>query len=260
MPVPVLMYHHVAPHPGDLVTVTPEVFEGQMYYLAQKGIRTLTLDELMAVMAGTLRLKEKAVVITFDDAWLDNFLFAYPILLKYGLKATIFIVTDRSDAASLHAGGATPGPVPRHREAMQLASGSEAHRVVLGWEQLREMMASGLVECHSHTMSHARCAELSPEALREELALSRQLIEERLGKPCPYLCWPFGSVNEAAVAQARAAGYRGLFTTELGVVSRRSNPLAIKRVVVKDNVSWFKARLRTYTNPLAAALYLFLKR
>lgn len=260
MPVPVLMYHHVAPRPGDLVTVTPEVFEGQMRHLAEQGIRTLTLDELMDYQAGTLRLEGKAVVITFDDAWLDNLVYAYPILLKYRLKATIFVVTGWSENASLDPPAEVGTDIPRHGESKQLATGPQAHRVVLGWEQMKQMMASGLIEFHSHTVTHPKCGEIDGETLREELVASRETMAARLGKETRYLCWPYGSHSDAAVAQARAAGYCALFTTLPGVASKGGDPLHIKRIVVKDKVDWFKARVRTYTSPLRAALYLALKK
>ncbi|HXW68843.1 MAG TPA: hypothetical protein VEJ88_04480, partial [Dissulfurispiraceae bacterium] len=65
--MPVLMYHHVNPHKGDIVTVTPEVFEGQMRYLSEAGYKALTLDELVSYIAGETVLKQRAVAVTFDD-------------------------------------------------------------------------------------------------------------------------------------------------------------------------------------------------
>ena len=79
-PVPVLMYHHINPHKGDMVTITPEAFEGQMEYLYRAGYRTLKIAELIAYINGGLTLTQKAAVITFDDGWLDNYMYAFPIL------------------------------------------------------------------------------------------------------------------------------------------------------------------------------------
>ena len=143
---------------------------------------------------------------------------------------------------------------------MRLVARKTCHGVVLTWDLVREMAASGLVEFHSHTLDHPKCGELAADELRNQLLQSRQVIEERLGRPCPFLCWPYGNVSEAAVAQARAAGYTGLFTTRLGVARKGADPLAIRRVVVKDKVTWFKSRVLMYTNPVAAACYLAMKR
>ncbi len=71
-PVPVLTYHHVNEHKGDMVTVTSEVFERQMRYLRDSGYRTLRAGELLAYINGGLSLDEKAVMVTFDDGWLQT--------------------------------------------------------------------------------------------------------------------------------------------------------------------------------------------
>jgi len=58
-PVPVFMYHHVSPHKSDMVTVTPDVFEAQMRFLAEAGYKTLSADELVEFAGGNLVIKEK---------------------------------------------------------------------------------------------------------------------------------------------------------------------------------------------------------
>ena len=61
-----------------MVTVTPEVFEKQMEHLYKSGYKTLTLDELLSYINGDLIPEQKAVVVTFDDGWLDNYIYAFP--------------------------------------------------------------------------------------------------------------------------------------------------------------------------------------
>lgn len=259
LPIPVLMYHHVNPLKGDMVTVTPEIFDGQMCYLSKSGCRTLTIDELASYIAGNTILKQKAAVITFDDGWLDNFLFAWPILEKYGINAAVFIVTDWVEGASAEA-SAIPESVPTHSESKQLIAGGQYRRVVLNWDLIRKMAGSGLVKFYSHTRSHPDCDQLSPSDLVNELAVSKTVIEERLKQPCPYLCWPKGKYNVPAVKIAGDAGYRALFTTNPGVATSATDPLAISRIVVKDGIGWFKKRLMIYTNQLLSELYLKIKK
>jgi hypothetical protein len=89
--VHVLTYHHINPHAGDIVTVTPEVFAAQMDYLADSGFTTLSIDELMKFLRSGEATCNKAVVITFDDGWLDNYLYAVPVLKRLNFKASFFI-------------------------------------------------------------------------------------------------------------------------------------------------------------------------
>ena len=258
-PVPVLMYHHINFHKGDMVTVTPDVFEGQMRHLAHAGYRTLKVGDILNLLEGKSVIKEKAVAVTFDDGWLDNYMFAYPILKRFGINATIFIVTDWVEKAS-ETTFPVPGSVPKHAESKKLIAGNEAHKVMLSWKLIREMTRSDYVDFYSHTKSHPRCDQIPETDLISELAGSKEDIEERLKQPCPYLCWPKGKYNAAAVKTARDVGYQALFTTDPGIVKTGSDPLAIGRIVVKDSVEWFEKRLRIYTSALFSGLYLRMKK
>lgn len=264
------MYHHINPHRGDMVTVTPDVFEGQMEYLHKSGYRTLKINELLDFISGKLTIKEKSVVVTFDDGWLDNYIYAFPVLKKYSINAAIFIITDRIERASaiptsaslLKLRGEQRGVavVPTHNESKLLIEKNEDYRVVLNWELIKEMADSSLVEFYSHTKSHARCNSLSENELLEELGESKKIIKEKLNRPCPYLCWPYGKYNEIAIKIARAVDYKAIFTTKHGVVKKTSDPFAIKRIVVKDSVAWFKKRMLIYTNIILSRLYLMLRK
>ncbi len=257
--VPVLMYHHVNPHHGDIVTVTPRIFGEQMRYLRESGYKTLTVSELLSYARGEYCPKEKAVVVTFDDGWLDNYIYAFRVLEEYAIRATVFIVTDRTEGASEKT-GQTAASVPKHRESKALIRNGEEEKVVLNWDLVRKMTESGLVEFYSHTKSHRKCDSLSEEELFEELGESKRVMEERLGRPCPYLCWPYGKYNDRAIEIAKELGYKALFTTYHGVVKAGSDPFAIKRIVVKDKGEWFKRRMVVYTNIMLSGLYLAIKK
>lgn len=258
-PIPVLMYHHINPHKGDMVTVTPEVFEGQMEYLHKAGYRTLKIDELVDFIEGSLEIKERSAVITFDDGWLDNYMYAFPVLKKYSINATVFVITGRIERAS-ESKTEQPLSFPKHNESKLLIEKNEDYKVVLNWEIIKEMSDSGLVEFYSHTKSHAKCNELSEDELLKELGEPKKIIEEKLGRPCPYLCWPYGKYNESALRIAQEAGYKAIFTTHHGIVKKDSDPFAIKRIVVKDSIAWLKKRMLIYTNPVLSGFYLKIKK
>lgn len=262
--VPVLMYHHVSPLKGDMVSVTPSVFEGQMRHIKDAGYQTLSLDELIGFMEGSFRPERKSVVITFDDGYLDNYIYAYPVLKAYGLKAAVFLVSDWVDMASLVQDKTQviddykKRPLT-HAEAKALVEKGALAMVSVDWQMVTEMMGSSLVEFHSHTKSHRTADRLDRAELIEELSGAKRRIEEMSGVDCQYLCWPKGRYTASAVDAATGIGYKGIFTTIAGVAGRGGDPLHIKRIVVKDSVAWLKVRLAIYTNPILAKGYLALR-
>ncbi len=244
MSIPVLAFHHVSPCRELKLNVTPDVFESQMKYLHDRGYRTLAPGELVQYLRGGPDPGKKTVLITFDDGWQDNCVFAYPVLQKYRLNASIFIITGLTEEASDRPrGGAFTERYAR-----------------LSWEEIREMAGGGLIGVYSHTISHASCKDMAEEGLKAELEGSKRAIEERLNAPCPYICWPYGKSDDKAVEAARRAGYAAMFTMEAGVVRKGSDPFAISRNRVSDNVFWFRLKMRIWTAPRMSGIYFRLRR
>ena len=100
--VGILLYHSVSPSHANwnLKPLNPPSFERQMEYLRQ-NYEILPLDRLVQYIRQGTPLPEKAVVITFDDGYKDNYLYAYPILVKHGIPATIFITTGHIGSSKL---------------------------------------------------------------------------------------------------------------------------------------------------------------
>jgi peptidoglycan/xylan/chitin deacetylase (PgdA/CDA1 family) len=131
---------------------------------------------------------------------------------------------------------------------------------VLDWVRLAEMRASGVVDVYSHTRSHVKCDRVPEDVVVMELLSAKKTLEERLGSPCPYLCWPYGKFTPRATAIAREEGYEAVFTTRHGVVRQGTDPYELPRIVVKDSVSWFARRMAVYTDPLLSRIYLAVKK
>ncbi|MCK4325702.1 polysaccharide deacetylase family protein [bacterium] len=254
--IPVITYHHVNCHLGDTVTVTPEYFEEQMRYLGQRGYNTIFLKELISCLEQKKAPPEKTVALTFDDGYLDNWLYAYPILKKYKMKATIFVIT--SPIRDRHS-NSTPeiSPHSETRPAAVLGKGLSDH--YLSWAEMREMEDSGLVDIQCHTHSHQRLD--SPEVdCHNELSLSKKLIDEHLKKDCSFIAWPWGTCNEEVIALARQLGYRGAVITKKGPNTPASDPMKIRRFdTEKGNLGWFSRRLFIYSHPTIARVYSALK-
>lgn len=258
--LPILMYHHVSPAPG-LVTVSPQTFRAQMQWLAEHGYRGVGAAELTAFLAGQ-PLPAKSVVISFDDGYLDNYVYAHPVLREFGLKAVLFLITCWLGEGAPRPTGATPD----HRTCMRLAQEGRAAEMMLNWAEAAEMQAAGTFEFHSHTHSHTRWDRTVDhlgqrrEQLTADLTASRATLHSRLGIASDHLCWPQGYYDDAYIEVAQQVGFRYLYTVEKGTVTPRSDPLRLPRIVVKDRTgSWFARRLWLYHHPWLSRLYLRLK-
>ena len=255
--VPILTYHHVNPMPGEMITVTPDHFEQQMAFLLRERYRSLFIDELLDWMGGRMVLNQKAVVLTFDDGYRDNYRFAFSILKEYGMKATVFLVTGWADADR---GERKEPRLFSHQECRRLAERGEAARMALSWEEAREMETSGLIRIESHTHHHQKNLFADSASLRESLRLSQEAFQRHLGKKSACLCWPGGRYNKESLEIAGQLGFRSCCTTERGVNVSGQDPFRLKRITVKDaGAGWLRKTLFIFSRPRIGAFYARLK-
>jgi peptidoglycan/xylan/chitin deacetylase (PgdA/CDA1 family) len=199
----VLNYHKID-HTFISLSVRPEDFDAQMKYLRDNGYHTITPDELYESLAGKGELPENPVLITFDDGYEDNYTNAYPILKKYGFKATIFVVT---------------GFLDKHKKGY------------LSWDEAREMNKNG-INIESHTVNHRSMTDLSDDELRMELVESKKKAEAELGHEVGYIAYPTGTYNLHIAQMVKEAGYKAAFTIKYGNVDKASNIYALERVPI----------------------------
>lgn len=265
--LPVLMYHHVTPAPG-LVTVSPDTFRAQMAWLARHGYRSVGVTDLAAFFAGQ-PLPAKSVMITFDDGYLDNWVYAHPVLAEFGLSATLFVVTGwlGEGAPRPHAGQReAPAACPGHRDCMARIQSGAADEVMLRWSEVDAMRAAGTFEFHSHTHTHTRWDKQIADPLERsahlaaDLLLSRQTLTQRLGDASAHLCWPQGYHDADYRRVAADAGFTHLYTVEKRANLPGDDPQHIGRVVVKDKAGpWFASRLWLYRQGLLGRAYVALR-
>ncbi len=256
--LPVLMYHHVNPT-GNFINCTPDRFEAQVRYLSRRGYQSLTIKDLEKIINEGRDIPRRSIMITFDDGWLDNYFYAYPVLKKYGMKGVLFVVTSwvsecgrRKDIR----------PLPSHRDCVERLHNGEKEEVMVSWEELREMESSGVFDIQSHSHSHRRWdrehSELATckEALRRDLTTARELIREHLGKTPLALCWPWGVYYPWYQEVAIEAGYRYLFTTEKGC-NTLSDLKALKRIVIGNiGILDFRKKLLIHSSSVLSGIYL----
>ncbi len=215
-PKVIVLNYHKIDNMHISLSVKPEDFERQMKYLTEHNFHSITPQELYAALVDGAELPENPVLITFDDGYMDNYTNAYPILKKYGLKATIFVITGFLDRAQ-------PG--------------------YFTWGQAAEMEASGLINIESHTVTHTSLTDLTEEQVKMELERSKNDIERRLGKQVDFLAYPTGTYNLHIAALVKEAGYKGAFTVKYGNVDRASNVFAIERVPVFHTENTYRSFL-----------------
>ena len=185
--IPVFVFHDVE----------PEGLQAQLRYLQDNGYTALrSADELMACLQGRQPLTPRSVLLTFDDGLESLYTVALPLLRRYGMAGTAFIV---------------PGFVGLPGFCT--------------WEQLRDMQASGTIDVQSHTLFHRyaprwsrivpcldaaeRCQVEAAQypSMAEDYRLARERIEEQLRKPVRHLCYPDYDGTAESMAVSREAGY-----------------------------------------------------
>lgn len=202
--IPAILYHHIQPLEEAMaknqknISVTNDSFTNQMAYLAGKGYTTLTPDQLLAGLTGTL--PGKPILITFDDGYRDFYTYAYLELVKNNLAATVFIVTG-------------------------LVGGAD----YLTWDQIREMAGSGLITFANHTWSHKNLSSADEEKLKYEVRTAQEQLEDRGLGPVTAFAYPYGTQTKASEEVFKELGIKTAFTTIPGSYQCAKLPYAMRR-------------------------------
>jgi peptidoglycan/xylan/chitin deacetylase (PgdA/CDA1 family) len=234
----VLCYHAVSERWAADLSITPANLERQLDLLADRGYRGVTFTE-----AVTSAPQGKTVAVTFDDAYRSVLELGEPILARLGWPATVFAPTD-------FAGTERPMSWP----GIDHWAGGEFDRELLpmSWEELDDLAGRGW-EIGSHTCSHPHLTELDDNALDRELQGSKAICEDRLGRACESIAYPYGDHDMRVTDAARRAGYRTAGTLPSRMDAR--DPLRWPRVGVYygDDLRRFKTKVSPLVRGLRAS-------
>jgi len=200
-PVPILEYH-VLGRPQTEVAY-PELyvprasFSKQMDWLDQQGFEAVTLEQVEEAWYHGGTLPPKPMVISFDDGYRPQYTFAMPELRKHGWAGVLNLKAEGSDLYVSNV------------EAMLEA----------GWELA------------AHTIHHSDLTTLEGEALEEEVAGSREILQREYGVPVKNFCYPAGRFDSTVIAAVEAAGYVGA-TTEIPGLATKDHPYELARIEV----------------------------
>lgn len=224
--IPVLMYHHFVEEGEEVgyTTISDVAFEEQITYLKSKGYNTITDQDIVDFYYYGKELPENPIHITMDDGYESNYKIAYPILKENGMKATIFVIVSRID------GDYYP---PR-----------------LTWDQIKEMSDSGVISIQSHTydLHHkeiiddavevsAMISDTSDEFLKrvkDDLILSKEILEEKLGNEVISISYPFGHYDENTLNMIEEVGFKVAYTIEHGLNHINTDVLELFRINVSS--------------------------
>jgi peptidoglycan/xylan/chitin deacetylase (PgdA/CDA1 family) len=221
----ILMYHHVcprveipidqAPLEGWKYNIEPAVFEAQLQTLLKLGRRFVSLDEYLAeLQSGST---SQLVTVTFDDGWVDNLRYAFPILSAMGLPSTLFVVSREMSGVRWD-----------RRLSNNELRGLKDYAVTVG----------------AHTRTHPNLAQLRDEELVEELGGCKADLEDLLGVGVKYLAYPGGRFNRRVVEVARQTGFEAACSVISWGFNTEASRFWLYRDVFSDQMNCWSDRLR----------------
>jgi len=228
--VPILAYHRVNDTDKNPTTLTVADFEEQMKFLADNGYHVISPDDLLDAWESGKNLPSKPIVLTFDDGHKDIYKNVFPILQKYNMRATVFIVTD-------HIG----------------------MKDYLSWDFVRALQAGGFMDFESHTMSYKDLTTLKGDKLWNEIYGSKQALEWALKKPAKFIAYPDGKYSHDAEDTSKEVGFRAGFIEDYGLAENDDDNYILTRIPVMGSNAHtlLRFQLRLKGSPIFAPLHRF---
>lgn len=220
----ILAYHHVCDfwHP-TIARVSTKSFKSQLNYLSAEGFRTSTLSEYFSNPQEDQ--KKKTLLLTFDDALSCFYQNSSSLLLKRGMKATVFVVTNFVGK--------------KGSWDYYDYSGKCRH---LTWKELKELNESGF-EIGSHSCNHIDLKSASSRKIIHELETSKKMLEERLSVTVNFFSYPFGRFSQKIQEYCMKAGYLGAVTMYPGLVNGNYYGLNRKAVYLFEGQKQFRRKV-----------------
>ena len=219
--LPIIMYHSFLKDPrsqGKYV-LPPSLFEEDLKYLKENGFETVTVSDLVAYYENGSPLPEKPVMLTFDDGYYNNYLYAFPLMKKYNCKMVLSVVGTYSDQFSE-------------------TKDENAYYSHCTWDEINEMMESGLVEIQNHSYnmhsygssrhgSRKRDSETKQqytEVFTADVEKMQQRVKEMTGYTPTAFTYPYGAVCAEAEELIRQMGFIASFTCEEKITVISTDP------------------------------------
>ena len=240
----ILMYHMIA-EPQTVADTRqacpPKLFEKHLKLLLREGYIPISIDQVEKYYSEKIPLPDKAVLITLDDGFEDNYLNALPLFQHYNIPAVIYLAT---------------GLIGQTNKWMSTPTYSR--RKMLTWSQIKEMSSYG-IHFGSHTVTHPKLTELDDDRVSYELTESKQIIEDQLGLECRHFAYPYGLLTEKTRDLVQQAGFKTACATRSGFNNAERDPLMLHRIDVYGNNSTWELKQKVLFGTNDASLFSPLK-
>lgn len=203
--LPIIMYHSMLKETARQGTyvISPDDFGKDLLYLQKKGYTTVLMKDVIQYVKSGTPLPPKPILLTFDDGYYNNYYYAYPLIQKYNMKMII-------------------SPIGYYTDIFSGGDADHPNYSYCTWEEINEMMRSGLVEFQNHTYNlHSNAGtrigaqKLKSESkaqyeslLRADLGKMQQEMQQHTGYTPTTFVYPFGASSKESTAILKKIGFQ----------------------------------------------------
>ncbi len=205
--IPIIMFHYVEPlqDPNDTarrkLTINPYVFERQLQTFQQAGYELYFVRDIPQILDGKQKAASRSAVLSFDDGYGDFYTTVLPLLKKYQMKATLYIIYDFI-----------------------------GRKGFLTQNQIKEVIQSGLVEIGAHTMDHVYLKRANPVVARHQIIDSKKLLEELFSIKIETFAYPYGAFDQNAIDLVKEASFSAAVSVIPGTIQSKENIFFLYRL------------------------------
>lgn len=205
--IPIIMYHYVeyVKDDGDLIRkkldIVPSLFEGHLQALRKANYETYFVKDIPDILNGSIHYSTQSAVLTFDDGYEDFYTDVFPLLKKYHMRATIYVIYDYI-----------------------------GRKGFLNEEQIRTLSESDLIEIGSHTLDHIYLKQAPKNYADTQIIESKKKFEERFGIKIYTFAYPYGAFNNDNIESVQKAGYTAAVSVISGEMQSKENLFYMSRI------------------------------
>lgn len=205
--IPIIMYHYVeyVKDAKDIIrkklSISPLLFEQHLSTLKDAHYETYFVKDVPHILDGTINYSTRSAILSFDDGYEDFYTDVFPLLKKYNMRATLYIITNYIGKKGF-----------------------------LSEVQIRELIDSDLVEIGSHTTDHVYLKVSPKDYADKQILESKKMLEDTFGIKVKTFAYPYGAFNEYTVGAVEQMGYTAAVSVIPGLIQSKNNLFFLSRL------------------------------